>query len=215
MVTEFAATFQPPFVFLGNENSFYFEENPKDYANWITFYNDAYAAVKSKSPGTLVGPVFNFEHLSGSGRLAAYTRPHWEALAAHDPGKMDVVGLTVYPWLQYREPDAIPDGYLDPVLERVKGLPIAITETGWPADKAPGLQAQWEISEIAQVDFISRLSAMVRGKDVRMVNWLFLHPIQGIGADASMEHKIFAGVSLYDQSGNKRPAYDAWLRFEP
>ena len=66
-VAAYASTYKPRYIFLGNENDVYYESNPTDYANWIEAYNTAYAAIKEVSPDTSVGPVFNFEHLSGTG----------------------------------------------------------------------------------------------------------------------------------------------------
>jgi hypothetical protein len=54
----------------------------------------AYDAIRAVSPETLVGPVFQYEHLSGLGRLAAMTAPNWGALAAHDLGRVEVLGLS-------------------------------------------------------------------------------------------------------------------------
>jgi hypothetical protein len=84
MLQRFAAAEHPPFVFLGNENDFYFERAPEDYANWLTLYNQTYDAIKAASPTTQVGPVFNYEHLAGVGALNGWTVAHWQALDAHD-----------------------------------------------------------------------------------------------------------------------------------
>jgi hypothetical protein len=84
MVGDIARTYQPPFVFLGNENDFYYEQNPADYANWIAWYDAAYDVIKAASPSTLVGPVFNYEHMAGSGALNGWTTTYWSALEMHD-----------------------------------------------------------------------------------------------------------------------------------
>ncbi|MBI3762973.1 MAG: hypothetical protein HY260_14085, partial [Chloroflexi bacterium] len=170
MLVNFATTYRPPFVFLGNENDAYYAQDPADYVNWIGFYNDAYDAIKGASPGTLVGPVFNFEHLAGAGALNGWSTPYWEALEAHDLTKVDVVGVTVYPWLNYATPEAAPNDYLAPLLSRIGSKPLAITETGWPAENLGGLNPPWETSEAAQVTYLARLSAMLAEKDVRIVN---------------------------------------------
>lgn len=58
VVSRFAATYRPPFLFLGNESDAYFAADPADYARWIDAYEEAYAAVKAASPETLVGRLF-------------------------------------------------------------------------------------------------------------------------------------------------------------
>lgn len=208
MLRDFATTYHPPFVFLGNENDFHYAQNPTDYANWITFYNEAYDTIKAASPSTVVGPVFNYEHLAGSGALNGWTTPHWPALEMHDLTRVDAVGITLYPWLHHATAASVPANYLDPLLARIGSKPIAITETGWPAENR--LNAQWEASETAQVTYLGRLSTMLRGKPVRMVNHLFLHAMQDPGG-SPFDWKLAGSISLRDASGNPRPAYDAWL----
>ncbi len=213
MLVDFVTAYNPPFLFIGNENEFYYEQNPADYANWINFYNDAYDAVKANSVNTRVGTVFNFEHLSGSGALGGFTTPLWEALEAHDLSKIDIIGLTVYPWFNFEAPEMVPSDYLAPLISRVGPKPIAITETGWPAENLGGLNPPWETSEAAQVVYLSRLSAMLEGKELGFVNWLFLHPLQN--TDDSIEWKVFGSISVRDFPGNKRAVYDQWFSFSP
>jgi len=214
MLVSYAATYEPPYLFLGNENDAYYQQNASDYANWISFYNSAYDAIKLASPDTMVGPVFNFEHMAGAGVLNGWTTAHWGALESHDLSKVDIVGVTVYPFLNYASSSAVPGSYLDPLISRIGSKPIAVTETGWPAENLGGLNPPWETSAQAQVTYLSRLDAMLEGKDVKMVNWLHLYAMKDTGG-SPIEWKLFSSVSLRDGSGNKRPAYDAWLSFNP
>ncbi|OGC01397.1 hypothetical protein A2V82_12770 [candidate division KSB1 bacterium RBG_16_48_16] len=214
MLVDFATIYKPPFVFLGNENDFYYEQNPADYANWISYYNSAYDAIKATSSATLVGPVFNFEHMAGAGVLNGWTTPYWGALDAHDLGKIDIVGVTVYPWFNYASARSVPSNYLDPLASRINSKPIAITETGWPAENLAGLNPTWETSEAAQVAYLLQLSAMPEGKNIRMVNWLFLYQMADPGG-SPLEWKLFGSVSIRDGSGKKRTVYDLWLSYHP
>ena len=214
MLTEHASTYEPPFVFIGNENSAYFEQDPDDYANWISFYEEAYDAIKAESPSTLVGTVFNFEHLSGQGALAGWTTPHWGALEAHDLSRIDVLALTVYPFLHHETVAEVPEDYLEPVFSRIGSTPIAVTETGWPAEDLGDLEVPWEQSSEAQVSYVPVLATLLAGRDVKLVNWLFLNPMVDPG-DASNDWQIFGSVSIRDLAGAKRPVYDDWVAFSP
>jgi hypothetical protein len=214
MLVSYATTYKPPYLFLGNESDAYFEQSPSDYANWVSFYSGAYDAIKAASPDTMVGPVFNFEHMAGSGTLNGWTTAYWGALDSHDLSKMDLVGVTLYPWLNYGSASSVPGSYLDPLISRIGSKPIAITETGWPAENLGALNPPWETSDQAQVTYLSRLDAMLEGKNVKMVNWLHLYPMKDTGGSPT-EWKLFSSVSLRDSSGNKRPAYDVWLSFDP
>jgi hypothetical protein len=212
MVADFALQAQPPHLFLGNENDGYFISNPEDYANWITVYDRAYAAIKAASPQTRVGPVFQYERMSGQGTFSQWTESAWGALEAHDLANVDLVGITLYPWLGVATPEEIPADYLAPLLERIGDIPIAITETGWPGEDL-GVETAWEQSESAQVRFVNALSGILTDVDVRVLNWLYLYPIAD--PQAATAFQTFGSISLRNAAGEKRPVYDLWAEFQP
>ncbi len=212
MLRRYAATSKPRFIFLGNENDYYYEYAPEDYGRWIEAYNAAYDAVKSVSPATKVGPVFNYEHLAGLGALNGRDVPHWGALGAHDLDRVDIVGLTVYPWMRYAHAADVPSGYLDPIVSRIGARPIAVTETGWPAENLGELNPPWETSPAAQVAYLGRLEQMLRGRRVSIVNWLNLNQMTDPGG-SPLDWKLFGSVALRDTRGSQRPVYSRWMRF--
>lgn len=212
MLVDFVAKHKPPFMFLGNENDFYYEMNPRDYENWLNFYNEAYDAIKAVSPDTQVGVTFNFEHLSGLGKLNAWTKDLWPALEKHDLNKMDIVGLSVYPFFQYATAGEVPDTYLDPIVQRIGSKPIAITESGWPSNNG-GSRALWIASEEEQVKYLPKLARMIEGKNVSVVSWLYLNEPQFEGVGAIW--KMFGSISLRSKEGVNRPVYDAWKSWNP
>lgn len=213
MLVEFAGQYHPPYLFLGNESDVYFISDPQDYARWVDFYNRAYDAVKAISPETLIGPVFQYERLSGLGTFNQWTTPQWGALDAHDLNKVDIIGLTVYPWLGVATPAQIPDDYFGPLLERIGDKPIAITETGWPGANL-GQETAWEQSPEAQLAYITALDHMVDGVNVKIINWLHYYQMVPTASNSSF-WKIFSSISLLDYEGNKRPIYDVWINFQP
>jgi hypothetical protein len=213
MLIDFARGQRPPFMFLGNESDFYYEQDPADYRNWLSFYDDAYDAIKAVSPATRVGPVFNFEHLAGRGSLNGWNKAHWEALTLHDLARVDIVGLTLYPFFDAARAANLPDDYLAPLFARIGAKALAITETGWPAETpAGGAPPLWEANEAAQVTLLDRLDAVLRSRDVRLISWLFLHPMQDPGG-APLIWRQFGSISLRNSSGAKRAVYDRWTAF--
>lgn len=208
-VRSYASTYRPALVFLGNESDFYAEQDPIDYQRWVTAYNEAYDAIKVASPQTKVGPVFNVEHMMGLGRLSGWTTPHTEAFTLHDAARIDVVGLTLYPYLGLVAPSDIPSTYLDPVFSLIGNKPIAITETGWPAHSS-GTPVAWQTGETQQVAFLNRLEQMLARRSVLLVNWLFLNPMSGGEQNALA---TFGAVSLRNSTGVRMPIYDAFVAF--
>ena len=150
------------------------------------------------------------EHIAGSGALNGWTTPRWGALTLHDANRMDIIGVTVYPWLNYASASSVPSAYLAPLFSRIGSKPVAVTETGWPAENLGGLNPPWNTSPQEQVDFIPRFFSAIEGKDVRLVNWTFLHFMVDDGTH-SPGWKLFGSVSLYDNSAVRRAAYPAWI----
>jgi len=214
MLVAFVTQYSPAIIFLGNESDFYYEADPLDYTRWVSAYEEFYAAIKQASPTTQVGPVFNYEHLSGSGGLNGWSTSYWEALEAHDLASVDVLGLTLYPFFGFAEPDQIPDDYLDPLLARIGNTPLAITETGWPAEDLVAGPLAWTPSAQNQVAYLDRLEGVLAGIDLELVNWLFLHPID-VTSTSPLGHELFGSVSLRDVAGAERPVYARWRTFDP
>lgn len=214
MLVEFAQTYQPPYIFLGNESDEYFAGFPEDYARWIEFYNRAYDSIKAVSPQTKIGPIFQYERMAGIGMLNNWTESHWGALESHDLSRVDLVGITFYPWFSAPTPQELPDDYLAPLLQRIGDIPIAITETGWPAEYFGELEFPWQASPDMQVAYIDALGRILAGKNIEILNWAFLYPL-AYSEEIELLWELFGPLALYDQEGNRRPAYEPWLNFQP
>ncbi|MFH0895160.1 MAG: T9SS type A sorting domain-containing protein [Bacteroidota bacterium] len=207
MLTHAADSLQPAYLFIGNEISFYWAQDSTDYLNWVDFYYDAYDSIKVHSPSTQIGTVFNYEHLSGKGVQIGWNTPYWNSLLAFDTSKIDILGLTVYPFFSYPTANDIPTNYLDPVFSIMGNKPIAITETGWPSDS---LLANWYCSPQQQVDYVNKLFTLIDGHNVDVVNWLFLYYLMDTSTD---ENKLCASISMHDSMGNAQPALPVWLSY--
>ncbi|OQX96641.1 hypothetical protein B6I21_00455 [candidate division KSB1 bacterium 4572_119] len=183
-----------------------FQQDSSDYMNWIDFFHNACDSIKAHSPNTKVGTVFNFEHLTGVGVLTGFNQAYWGALDAIDTAKIDILGLTVYPFFSYKTANEIPPDYLYSVFDRLADKPLVITETGWPADSFIGT---WISSPQQQVDYVHKLFGLITGQNVEVVNWLFLNYLMDRTDQTDFE--IFRSVALRDSLGNDRPALPFWL----
>ena len=209
-IVAFVTQYEAPYIFLGNENDFYYAANATDYAIWITVYNQVVDAVRAANPNAKVGPCFNFEHLSGNGHINGWSESYWPALLMHDFSRVDVLGLSVYPFFNYTAASNVPSAYLDELLANIPAnTDIIITETGWPAESYPTLPIPWQASTASQVDYVASLYALDAFIQARIeaATWLFLYQEQGTGASVAE----FGSISMYDENGVVRPALDAWL----
>lgn len=210
MLVNFAVTLNPRYLFIGNEVNSY---NGSDYGAWIDFYNSAYDAIKAVSPSTNVGTIFQYEELSGNKALSTPgLAAEWNKLTAFDLNRLDVVGVTVYPFLQYATPSEVPADYLQPLFDRIGSKPIAITETGWPSENlfSAAQTPLWETSPAAQVSYASALDAAISGRNVPVLSWLYVHPLN-LGSSATDGTRIFTSIALHDSAGNQLPIYDVWV----
>lgn len=210
MLVTFAETLKPRYLFIGNEVNLY---DGSDYLQWVAFYEGAYDAIKAVSPNTNVGTIFQYEDLSGN---TALSQPNhsadWEKLTRFDLDKLDVIGITLYPFFQYATAASVPADYLQPLIDRVGNKPIAITETGWPSDNLFGASQTppWETSPTAQVVYSQALDGVIDGLNVPVLSWLYVHPLN-LGGAATNTTKIFTSIALYDSTNVKLPIYDVWV----
>ena len=123
-----------------------------------------------------------------------------------------MLGITLYPWLNHAQPEDVPVTYLDDLFAQIGNIPVAVTETGWPAENLTGLNLVWETSESSQTAYVSRLEAIFTGRSPAFFNWLFLHPMIDPGEN-SLVFQLFSSISLRNNAGEKRPVYDTWLDF--
>jgi len=207
MLIHAADSLQPTFFFIGNEVSMYWDQDSSDYMNWAAFYHSAYDSIKAHSPASLVGTTFNYEHLSGQGQYVGWDTAFWNALDVFDTSRMDMLGLTVYPFFGHHNASDIPSTYLDPIFSRMGNKTIVITETGWPADSL--IWVPWKCSPSEQVDYVNKLFTVIDGHKVADINWLYLNYLMDTTSDAVP--LLFKSISLRDSLGNDRPALPLWL----
>lgn len=214
MLLEAAANFPDAYIFIGNEVNFYWEQDSVDYLNWVDFYHWAYDSIKTTYPNATIGTIFNFEHLSGQGVLTGWDTSYWQALTSFNLDKIDVLGLTVYPFFNHATADLVPSGYLQQLIDTV-GIDqrIAITETGWPVDNLLPFTPLWTPSIQQQEAYVPVLfnSIVANNDQIEVVNWLYLNYLMDY--NANIGHQIFASVSMRDSSGNDYPSLELWKNY--
>jgi hypothetical protein len=177
MITELAATLQPPFLFLGNETNVYFASHTQaEWDAWISQFEECYDAIEAVSPDTLVFASFQLEFMKGLGQKTGTSPPvTWDLIADHAAsGKVDAIGFTSYPYLEYDAVADVPAGYYAEISSHWAG-PVVFTEIAWPAvDHLPYLG-----SEAEQQAFLELFWNGTQDLDLHYVSWLFLHDWDG------------------------------------
>jgi hypothetical protein len=168
------------------------------FLDYVAAYQEVYDLVKFHSPETRVFAIFQLEYLKGAALLSGLEfEPHWEALD-HFEGRLDLVGLTIYPFLEYTSVAEIPTDYYQEIPQYID-LPIAITEMAWISEDVSIIQG----SEQAQIDFLLGILEETRDWDLEMMLYSFLYEPHGVD--------LFETAALHTYQGDAKPVYDYWL----
>ena len=174
------------------------EASQAAFQDFVSAYRDIYDLVKFHSPDTKVFTIFQYENLKGAAYLTGLEfDPQWEILKLFE-GKIDLVGLTIYPFLEYSSVNQIPADYYNEILE-YSDLPIAITEMAWISEDVSIVQG----SEEAQVTFLLDILEKTRDWDLEIMLYSFL--FEPVGAD------LFESAALNKTNGEAKLIYDYWL----
>jgi len=198
----FARRYHPAYFALAVEADRLHDADPAAFDRLAAWYPSAYAAVKNASPETKVFVTWQFEHVDGrDGGLygGADAGPqHWDLLSKVAP--LDLAAFTTYPGLVLHDAAALPSGYYADLARAP--APVAFTEVGAFADSpAPG----WTSNATAQAAFVRAFFAATASADPKLVVWFEVHD-QPQASPAPFRH-----MGLVDESGAKRPAWDAWV----
>jgi hypothetical protein len=200
-----ARTLRPAYLGIGNEVNLLAAFNPAAFDEFLQLYAAAFERVKARSPATKVFTVFQYEHLRGGAYLMGGLRsrpPSWDLLDRFR-GRLDLVGLTTYPFFDYALPGDVPGDYYADAAKRA-ALPLLFTEVGWPAAPLSSSPAsEYGGSPDEQEAFVGRFCTLTLGLDVAAALWAFPHDPQGVGPP-------FEAVALRTSDGTARPALARW-----
>lgn len=204
LVTDYADTFSPRYLFLGNEINAWFFTDQAGWPDWLSMLGECYDAIKEVSPDTIVFTTFQLERLKGLGAATAgwTDPPHWNLVDdVVATGKVDAIGFTSYPYFEYATPQAIPADYYDEISMHWTG-PVIFTEIAWPASA----NAPFPGDATGQDDFVDLFFGLTESLPIEYANWLFLHDFDGQAGTPG-----FIDVGLRNNDGSVvRPADVSW-----
>ncbi len=168
------------------------------WMDYVAAYHEIYDLVKLHSPETKVFPIFQLEYLKGAAMLSGLEmEPQWELINDFND-KIDLIGLTIYPFLEYTSVDQVPADYYAEIPQKIH-LPIAITEMAWISEDVSIVEG----SETAQVEFLLRILDETRDWDLEMMLYSFLYEPRGVD--------LFESAALKTYDGKAKDVYQYWL----
>jgi hypothetical protein len=199
-----ALNYHPKLLALGVEVNMYYHRQSGDFENFVSLYFEAYDAVKSASPDTLVFPTFQLEEMYGLIDSEEELSREWRLLGEFEP-KIDVAAFSTYPSFVFEDAGDIPEDYWEKI-EQYTTRPIAIASAGYSSQAArEGLNTGTEADQAA---FVGRLLSEAEALEMPFVIWLTGHD-PCLPAEAPFD--LYSHVGLCRSDGTRKPAWSTWV----
>lgn len=199
-----ALNYKPAYMALGVEVDMIFRARGDGaFRNFLSLYFEAYDAVKSVSPDTLVFPTFQYEDMLGLLNTGSPTLPTWSLVNLFEP-KIDVLAITSYPSLVFNTVEEVPADYYEALEGRLE-RPVVFASVGWNGDA--GVGASGEPGDSQQVTYLNRVLDAAEKLQAQAVVWY-------LGRDPEVVPPGFeplAHMGLHDASGNPKGIWAVWL----
>ena len=192
-----AATFEPRWLNVAVEIDMYSVSEPDDYDNLVSLYRELCATIKERYPETTVFASFQME-LGDRERIA-------ELVDA-----LDLIGISTYPYIDGG--GIPPEDFIDDLA--TLGLPMAIVETGYPANDMPTIAGPREFTPTDQVEYVEWLGRRAQNPGLEFVVWFLpsdiTKVIEATQGEVAERARLFEFLGLRDADGTNRPALDVW-----
>lgn len=213
--------FHPAYLGLAVEINSYMDAYPDDAPNFVSLYNEVYAAVKAEAPETQIFVTFQWDDLNNLWVGATEGRQpyavNWDQVEQFEPN-LDLWVISTYPYTVFKTAADIPDDYYTPLLERTD-KPLAVAEGGYSSTPVEPFSGSPE----DQVIFLNRVHDQI-GERLTFWNYTALNDINMEsygemmrGADAKENDIVtlsaFQFIGLREVDGTPRPALGVWDAF--
>lgn len=205
--------FKPDYLAIGIEVNELVHHSPRKWPAFVELYKHTYSELKRTYPDLPIFATITLHNLTNRG---------WKDLPLQQDKVreflqfVDVVGISYYPFMagQSEKPTKILDW-----VRKFTDKPLAITETGYPAEtitlksyniiisSSPAKQAAYFETLFDQAvcdNYLFVIAFLYRDYDAL---W---EKIKGTAPEAFI---VWKDCGLIDERGNERPAYDVWKRY--
>jgi hypothetical protein len=207
--------FHPRYLGLASEINTYADNHPDDFPNYLSLYQETYAAIKAEAPDTQVFVSFQWEDLNNLGAFSdgsgAYIK--WEQIEAFEP-ELDVWVISTYPFVGFTSAADIPADYYTPLITRTS-KPLAVAEGGFNSQDVSILKGTPQ----DQVDYLNAINDQIGD---RLAFWIYLIlddfnmdsygrmlAKQGLG-DSVETLRLFSALGLRTLDGTPKPGLATW-----
>ncbi|GAB4160872.1 MAG: hypothetical protein Fur003_4320 [Candidatus Dojkabacteria bacterium] len=209
------------YLAIGNEVNLFYEKEPAKFELFVKDYKEVYKEIKKAYPNVKVYTTFNYESLIGKGSLFGADVSHKSQLALLNQfkGSIDLIGITTYPYFDYKTPSEIPADYFA-ALKDFSDKPIVITETGWLSRETYGTKYS-AISEMGlagsqkeQSEYVEWLNSAAQKNKIEFINWIYLNDIVAWEEGTDPEkYVLFDSIGLHTHSGASKMSWEKWKSY--
>ncbi|MFP4499485.1 MAG: hypothetical protein ACLFTT_00665 [Candidatus Hydrogenedentota bacterium] len=217
------ARFDPKFFNYGIEATELFFQNPDLWELYVDFNAEVYTRIKARFPNLMTG--FSVSLKQPDTEAARATRKAVTDLLPY----ADFLGVSAYPYVYFGppvtgNPATMEAGWLYQAVEMAQGKPVAITETGWPAEDVSVSTFGLDITATPalQQAYVRRMLAAASEIGALFVVWFTVADydalLEAFPPEARDIGRIWANTGLYDDDLAPRPGletWDSWLATPP
>lgn len=211
---EIIAYFQPDYLLMAIEANLLMKLRPERWDAYMTLHRTVYTTLKAEYPDLVI-----FTSLTGIDLLPGYTDadPEGQARALADIlPYTDWLGLSVYPYMTRYMTGPLPDDFFDQ-LAALTEKPIAITETGFPAQNFTILigntRVEMPSDDERQAEYMQALLNAAAEHRFRLVVNFVLRDYDALWQSLGAREDLtiaWRDTGLYAEDGRERPSLTLW-----
>ncbi len=187
------AALKPDYLGLGTEVNF-LEDNPAEYAAYVSLTKETYQAIKEKYPSQVVTISFQWDQMLINKKFGSLDQ---------FKDSLDVYSFTTYPSF-FVDPATIPADYYSCVRKLLPTQRLGFSEVGWNSEAGS--------SEDMQVKYYSLLPGLMKEARPEYVTLALMHDTSGFGSGLTALNSV--GVRTIDGTPKKSWNVVANLTFD-
>lgn len=209
--------FKPHYLAIGIDVNELVEQQPEAWKQYQKLHEQVYDALKKDHPNLPIFATVSLHNLFKESRSQG-NHPQQDAVHALMP-KMDILGVSYYSFINTVGDPSRPREVLDWLKQLAENKPIAITETGFPAEATELAQMKTSLpgSPEKQAAYYKMLLEIASRDHYRFVISCLYRDFDALWARRKNESPGWMlgwrDCGLLDGEGKPRPAFDQWKYF--
>ncbi len=210
--------FEPQYFNLGIEASELILNDFAVYTQYVSFIRTVSAQLRTLHPNV---SLMISVALKSPGSVSAQT------IAKEIPeliSLVDSVGVSAYPYGTFDhankgDPELLPTNWLSQISDIANGKPIAVAETGWPAEplQIPQFGLDVQSDEVKQAAYLSKLLAESDSLGMKFIVWFALVDFDALWSGVLQEDpiaRVWRDIGLYDSNLEAREGLQVWQSYQ-